>query len=352
MSAKFSSLDRNNLINKYVKGTTISELCREFSTSFCTVRNILKDAGKYRLTIRGRKKLDESEVVISYQNGNTISEIATKFGVYDKTISSILHDHGVHVVNRIYLKTFDINRAVEMYSNGIGLGGISQEFGCCRTAIRKRLEKVGVHIRNASEQQQARMDNASPETKNALLKKAHIAARGRVRSAEELAKGARAREHNKSTQSQAELRLIKMLAERGFPCCPQKQVGPYNCDIAIAPVAVEVLGGQWHWYGEHRARAQKRTYYFLNHGWHVLYIPVSKSSPLTDAVADYIANFINFARSNPAIEREYRVVWRAGEIVTRGCLNEDNFSFDPPFTNRRNPATGRYERIPRNTVAV
>jgi hypothetical protein len=76
-------------------------------------------------------------------------------------------------------------------------------------------------------------------------------------------------------------------------------------------------------------------------------VAVNAGSPMTQAVADYVAAYIKQARSNPSAPREYRVIWGAGQFSTSGGLNDDNFSIEPPFTVTRDITTGRYYRIAR-----
>lgn len=346
MTIKLSFSDRDNVIDSYKNGTSVAKLSKEYGVAFTTVQRILIKAGLFSKVLRGREKLNIPEVIAAYENGLSATKIALQYGVNEKTVSRILHENGIPVFSRLY-RVIDEDKAIAMYADGIGIKGVADALHCSRTKIANVLKKHGVHIRNASEQQQARMDRSTPEQIKHLTAKAHAATAGRKVSIETKRQIALTREKRLFGQSENERRLIDMLSAYGLTCIPQLAVGPYNCDIAIAPVAVEVLGGNWHWTGQHRSRAQERTYYFLNCGWHVLYIVANASSPLTVDTAKYVADFIHFARSNPSIQREYRVVWRAGEDVTRGCLDDDNFAFDPPFTNARDSANGRYKRIPR-----
>src|SRR5690606_37643437 len=110
-------------------------------------------------------------------------------------------------------------------------------------------------------------------------------------------------------------------------------IGPYNCDLAVHPVAVEVFGGGWHWHGAHYARAEERFRYIMNEGWYVLVVVVGFNGrfPLTPAVGDYVASEIERARRDPSLVGQYRVVWGAGEFSTGGRLEDDHFSIEPPF---------------------
>jgi len=295
-----------------------------------------------------RSTIDESSVIDFYNTGATIAEVGRKFCVTDKVIVRILTENGITTENRKFIRGLPFAEIASLYADGVGAAGVAKKFNISASVIIRLLRENGVHIRNASEQQQARMDRTPFHERQRLAEKANAAVRGVPKKRSESIKMARTSFLNGTRRSSPlETRLAEMLLERGIESLPQYPVGPYNCDLACPPVAVEVLGGKWHWHGEHRARAKERTYYFLDRDWHVLYVPIDTSFPLNDAVADYVANFIKFARGNPSATREYRVVWGAGEFVVGGCLDEDEFTFDPPFTSRRNPTNGRYERVPR-----
>jgi len=353
MPSEFLWSCRQDIINDYRNGTPVSELSTKYKVSYTTIYQLMKAAG-FSVRAKGRKKVDIPKMLIAYNTDKmTITEIADMFGVNPKTIHMLLKENGVKPVNRRYKQSFDYDTALEMYNHGIGIKGIADEFGYTRQTVSRFFKMRGIPLRGRKEQQQARMDNMTQEQKDLLTQNAHDAARGRKMSALEQRIIAWSCFVRKSRPiSLYEIELSNMLKKRGIFCIQQFPIGPYNCDLAVKFVAVEVLGGHWHWHGRHRERAEERTRYILNAGWDLIYVPVSSSDPLTDEVADYVANFINFRRSNPTLSREYRVVWGAGEYVIRGGLYDDNFSFDPPFTSRRNPTNGRYERVPRDATCV
>jgi hypothetical protein len=137
-----------------------------------------------------------------------------------------------------------------------------------------------------------------------------------------------------------------MLQDRGIPTIAQQAIGPYNCDLGAYPVAVEVFGGGWHWYGDHVAIVPKRFRYILDAGWHILAVKIDAAFPLTSVTADYIAAYIQQARSDPSSRREYRVIRGAGETLASGSADDDQISIVPTFTAGRN-VLGQYTRVPR-----
>lgn len=352
MPSEFLWSCRQDIVNDYRNGTTVPELSTKYNVSTGTIYSLLKELGATRT--RGRVKVDIPKMLIAYNTDKmTITEIADIFGVNEKTIHTLLVENGIKPVSRRYKQSFDYGTAIAMYNRGVGIKGIADRFGYTRSTVSRFFKIRGIALRGRKEQQQAHMDNMTQEQKNLLTQKAHIAATGRKKThAEQCATAWSCFVKKARVISPYETELSNMLAQRGIKCIPQFPIGPYNCDLAVHSVAVEVLGGYWHWHGRHRAIAEERTHFILNAGWDLIYVPVSSSDPLTDEVADYVANFINFRRSNPTLSREYRVVWGAGEYVIRGGLNDDNFSFDPPFTSRRNPTNGRYERVPRDATGM
>jgi transposase-like protein len=293
-----------------------------------------------------RFDVDVDDLVREYLSGLTVKDLARKHGVNGKTIRRKLPDDVVRSdANRNPVPVVDLAAAVTLFNTGIGVRGVAEQLGCCSPSyLTKLFRDNGIRTRNRSEQQFARMARATQEERHAITEAAHNAVRGVKQPRSLLLNRAKAR---KRIVSGYELELRDMLTERGIAADPQFPIGTYNCDLAAHPVAVEIFGGRWHWHGKHLASAEKRFRYILNAGWHLLIIAVDAASPLTPSVADYVAAYIEQARCNPSARREYRVIWRAGEDTTAGSLEDDHISIVPPFTNRRDPATGRYERVAR-----
>ena len=136
-----------------------------------------------------------------------------------------------------------------------------------------------------------------------------------------------------------------LLIEASQPT-PQHAIGPYNCDLGAYPVAVEIFGGNWHWSGRHLLRSPERFRYILNAGWHILVLHITRRCPVTIEIADYVAAYVDETRRDPARRREYRVVGRAGELLTAGSVDDDEITIIPTFTSGRD-SLGRYKRISR-----
>jgi very-short-patch-repair endonuclease len=297
---------------------------------------------------------DVNYIINKYATGVGTLAISKALGVGYQPVTRILSENGVHLRNKReaviagVLSKVSIAEIISLFSNGIGVNGISERFGVSRAAVGNILKDQGIALRNRSQQQFARMKNATPEQIKALTKSAHDAVRGTKKSRSSQEEFAQTKEARGSgISSPAEYALASMLKDRGIETVRQKAIGIYNCDLASGTVAVEVFGGNWHWHGNHLARTEKRFNEIMNSGWNILAIAVNASSPLTDAVADYVAAYIQEVGRNPPVTCEYRVIWRAGEFSTGGRLNDENFSIEPPFTCTRDIVSGRYVTITR-----
>lgn len=344
MTMPLQPSDLDNLVQLYESGLSSTQVARKLGVSITTVCEHLRRRG---VVSRGLfAQVDTREIARRYAAGESRHSLMKRFGVGEKVIYRALAENGVE--RRPRRRPASADRVAEMFLSGIGVAKIAKSLGTCVPAIVEALAERGLEPRGRSEQQRARMQRASPTERKLLASAANKAMRGRARTFDEKCKMAatfEARQNRRS--SKAENRLAEMLRARGLAPTRQKAIGPYNCDLAIPGVAVEVLGGKWHWHGDHAARAEERTRYILNAGWHLLMIAVDRSSPLTAAVADYVVAYAKGARRNPTAPREYRVIWRAGKFSTAGSADDEKITLEPPFRSRRNPATGRYETVAR-----
>lgn len=241
----------------------------------------------------------------------------------------------------------DVDYLIREYLTGKSEYALANELHVARLVIRRILNESHIPIRDRSEAGKVRASRMTAEDRERQAAAAHVAAKGRVKTFEEQCMAARTRERIGLIKSPYESILREMLLARGIETIPQVAVGPYNCDLGAAPIAVEIFGGGWHRYGTHLRIIEKRFRYVLHAGWFILALFVDRYSPLDDATADYIASYIQRIRSDPPARREYRVIWRAGQFFTAGSAEDDKISIEPPFTYRHNPTNGRYETITR-----
>ena len=112
--------------------------------------------------------------------------------------------------------------------------------------------------------------------------------------------------------------VFESLRAYGVKPIPQLAIGPYNCDLACHPVAVEIFGGNRHFSGRHLARAEKRIRYLGNAGWHLLMLVISNACPWTSDTANHLIAYLNLADSDPSAPRQYRVIDGCGELLAGG----------------------------------
>lgn len=246
----------------------------------------------------------------------------------------------------------DARNLISDYRRGLSENRVAKKYGISRIAVRKRLIEAGVHIRGRSEAETLKWTQMNTRQRRRQVRAAHNASRGRKAPRSELRRRAKARERGArlgrygATISPNERKLKRMLARRGIATVSQQAIGTYNCDLGADPVAVEVLGGQWHSTGDREARTLKRIRYFLDRGWHVVLVVITTEHRLSRESAEYIATFVKRARRNPSMRREYRMIWCRAELLASGSVDDDEITLIPPFTRGRN-ALGRYCRIAR-----
>lgn len=236
---------------------------------------------------------------------------------------------------------------VDAYVSGLSELAVAEVFGASRTAVRRRLIEAGVAIRNRSEAELLKWAGMDETDRAFQTRAAHDAIRGAAVPVDRKIKHALTVERKRLHTSPEETQLSRMLARRGEFPSQQRAIGPYNCDLAVHPVAVEIFGGSWHWHGQHLLRTKDRFRYILDAGWHLLVIKIEKVRfPLAEHHADYVVSFLDFARRNPSAPREYRVVRGASEILACGSVKDRQISIIPALTRGRN-AKGQYKAVPR-----
>lgn len=295
-----------------------------------------------------RKLLDAKRdyLISEHRSGRTAVELARQLGVTSKVVIRVLGKEYRAIGRPANLPAENV---VTSYKAGESENSIALRYNVSRRAVERVLLLAGIHRRSQSEAEIIRWAAMDIPARRLQVAAANKAARGRVCSYKELCLKAAVKQTTpKLYSSYDELLLSNMLKIRGIDCIPQLAIGPYNCDLAAFPITVEIWGGHWHYSGRHLARTDKRFRYILNAGWSILVVNVVKPNfPLTTAVADYVAAYINKIRLEPPMVCEYRVIWGAGKFTTAGSANDHKIAVIPPFTMRRNSATGKYETIPR-----
>lgn len=287
-----------------------------------------------------RDYLDANYLAELYNSGVEVKELAERFNVGKTTIRRRLDSVGVIMRGR--KKKIDISLMVSLYNAGSSVNALSKRFDVDRRTIYKRLVEVGITPRGPSESMYIHMGQLSAKERSRRTAAAHSAIRGKRQTFEHLCKRAIGVEAS-GEGSRIEKRCISWLSDAGFSCTPQKAVGPYNVDIALDgfPVAVEIFGGNWHAYGEHAARFEKRVEYILNAGWHLVIIWVIRDYPLEPGAIDYIVSLAELISSGKAERCEEHMIRGDGELTSFGYRQLHGLPVIPG-PQPRDDSTGRF----------
>ena len=308
MARKLLAASDDDIVKLYLTGLSTEKIAKQFGVDPGRITRIVKAAGVLR--VRGLAKVSADQIVAAYRRGMTVEAVAALLKISKSTVFKILTDRNEtrSVADASLIRWQDSSQ---------------------RDAV--------------SRQMFDRWQRADDVERANMVKAAHDAVRGSTKSDEIIIRSAKTREKIKSVVSVAEFRFAQWITDRGVEFAQQTAVDRYNCDFTIGSVAVEIWGGHWHWYGRHVARNEARFRKLMNLGFDVLVITDTPQRPISDADADYAISFINECRADPSPIRQYRVIWGGGEFSTGGRANDDQITIKPPFTNRRDPTTGRYE---------
>ncbi len=272
-----------------------------------------------------------------YEGGRSMQSIADEYGVPLYSVHTALHFLSAKVrkdySSRIMPPRVHVDEMllVSMYESGMSINALAKHFNVARTAIIPRLNRLGVILRSRSDQEHIKWDRMTSEQRQNQYSQAHNAARGRVVTTATKTKHALTVQKKRLHISDTEHALREMLHARGIDSTPQKAVGPYNIDLAVPPVAIEIWGGRWHWSGRHHARCEQRLRYLMENGWHVLILPIIPPRwLLEDSVVDFVVAQIQDMAPKSDPLREYKVIWGAGAMVFSGRSNDTLLTIGPP----------------------
>lgn len=277
-------------------------------------------------------KLDPANIdkaIELYLTGESMEQIASDTGVTSSTLFRARKARGIPP------RTFKVlpdSKIVDAYESGASEYALSRQYEVSRYVIRKRLVDAGVKIRRPSEAGKVRAAKMTPEQRKAQAAGAKRA--NRLRTSTQIDKFRRAltNEARGEAQSIGEERLKVMLEERGYTPTPQRAIGIYNVDLAILPVAVEVLGGGWH---SMKSTHAERTPQILDAGWHLVMVWDHEGrSALGPGAADYLVAFVEEVRRNPPATCQYRVITGQGEVLAACGREDDEFTLVPPPRGR------------------
>ena len=288
MPNKLSSVQSQDLINKYIAGRNTVELSREFNISSSTVRCYL---------IRG------GEEIRGHMGGGN-----------PKWVSP------------------NLNAIVKRYISGESINELSKELKISRSTLRKRFDEVGIQRRNVDEAQIVYVRHNPHAAKLRSAKGGH-GNFGIKRTEHELAKSALTKERKGSLDSFHEVNLYKFLIERGYKPIPQKAIGRYNVDLSVSSWAIEIFGTQHYQIirsGESAFYAH-RFKYILDLGWNLFCIWLyPRHQGISIAASNYLISELNLTKDLPASRGEYRMIWCDGNLISSDSLDLNNLTLVLP----------------------
>lgn len=275
-----------------------------------------------------------------YLAGQTFKEAAAEVGMDKNSLRLILKRRGIEArpkVGRPSPSKLPIPAdLVDLYvRTGWSEKRLAELHDVSRMTVRRWLEDAGVERRDRKAANRLHLSTLSPEQRSAKAAAAHDAVRGSRRTDEHAEKIARTKEligYGGPVSPGAE-RLCAELHRRRVDFRRETAVGRYNVDVTLRahPVAVEVLGGNWH-----RAKPihAVRTPSILNAGWHLIFVWDTRRQPLGIGAVDQIVALAEAASVDPAALREYWVIRGDGKLIASGRADDDEFPLVPPSKGR------------------
>lgn len=213
------------------------------------------------------------------------------------------------------------NDIVSFYLEGFSEKSTAKQFKVDRGTIRKVLLRNGVKPRNRSEAMYLRMSQATPAERSYLARKAHDALRGVKRKESELIQKAITRQNTLQYVGMGEDTLNQWLIERGLKTIPQLAVDRFNIDIAIPPIAVELMIASCDPLLDRYN--PKKIKYLTNNGWAVVYIHIKRLELLSEVHANQIMVFCDLVSRDPSYIGQYWVIGSDAQIKATGRFDMD-----------------------------
>jgi hypothetical protein len=288
--------------------------------------------------MRTRLNLDINHIYESYLAGESVISIAERLGCSITAVRNrlILADAPIRNLKQAgnnRRRKINEGELFKLYESGISVLAMSKQLGVSRSCILNRLSGMGLAIRSGSEANTIRFARASVDERKSIASAANLASRSNfARNVPQNEPARKLGDHlsqvalskaiktaltrmNGSVAQTHELPIWEMLRE--FSPQVQFPVGPYNIDLAIGSVAVEVHAARYVYEG-HR-RLATRSVQILDEGWSVLVVWI------TDGLPDpnHLISTLNHLRGLPTGRSEYWVVRSDSEpySVTRDDLN-------------------------------
>lgn len=203
----------------------------------------------------------------------------------------------------------DVDDLVQRYLAGESEKSLSERYQIARNGIRARLRAANIEPRGRSEAMYVRMAQTIPEERRRLAEAAHVMRRGQRDQPETVR--VRTQRRARTNRSRAwiigrgELELFDYLTDHGLVAKSQQAVGPYNIDISVGNVAVEV-----HATNNHPRSAwgvPKRIEYLTERRWQVIYLWTPKAV-IEERCLDQMIALCERLDGLPPVRGEYWVI--------------------------------------------
>lgn len=272
---------------------------------------------------------DFDNAIKAYIAGESCEAAAARYHIGERRLSTALKARGLFRSRKVQYSqaapkisatrmahlNLPSQEIAEQYLAGESENALAKAYGVSRRAITVRLSQQGITRRTQTEANRLLAEQTPIEEHHRRIKIAQIATCGRKQTMAHRRKIAQTRQQRKTNMSPTEVLLADWLRARGLSPIPQQAVGPYNVDLGLHPVAVEILGGSWH---ASKSIHTKRTRYILDQGWHMVFIWTHiRRSPIQESVADYIVSAVNVLCRDPTAIRQYRVIRGDGQELAR-----------------------------------
>lgn len=277
-------------------------------------------------------KLDratEDHAIALYLAGEPTEKIKSDCGVSSTLLHRIRERRGIPPRPRVSVPE---DRIVSAYMAGASEYGLSREHQVSRGTIARVLRDAKIERRGMSDAQKTLNAQRSDVDKRSQVQAAHKAARLRRVPEIQKLRHALTIEQAGRSGSEAERSLLEMLEAKGQCVGVERAVGPYNVDLSLLPVAVEVLGGGFHGV---KARHRERTPYILDAGWHLVMVwAYEGASALGEGAAEYLVTFVDEVRRHPPATSQYRVISGQGKLLAARSREDNEFPLEPPPRGR------------------
>lgn len=275
-------------------------------------------------------KLDDT--IRLYLAGKPINEIIATTGVTRTSLHRERKRRGIPTRFETADAAIPFDQILLAYESGASEYALGRQYGISREMIRKRLIQAGVEPRGRSQAGTIRVANMTPDERKLQAAAANRAARMRTTPHIDKLRKALLNELAGVEGSNAELYVATMLENAGLEPIRQRAIGVYNVDLAMLPVAVEILGGGWH---SAKATHAERIPYILDEGWNLVMVwDYEGRSAIGQGAAEYLVSFTEEVRRNPPATSQYRVITGKGELLAARGREDNEFPLVPPPRGR------------------